>query len=555
MRQAMTRHRRLASGVISSMVLIAGVVAGLLSAAHGVSAAVSGTVSTDIEMLLLASPVALPPEGGNVTFTYLVKNVGSQYVSNVAVTNDLGTLSCATVKYMNGDLDSDGTLNPGTEWTFFCKTRVTSSGIHTAVATGTWGSGARVSVPSSIYVFVNDVIAPNVHLHVEAFPAVLHSGGGTASLKYEVGNIGDTPVSDIGFSGVGCRLSALVEGDANLNGLLDTNESWTYVCDGEFSATSDLAVSFTGKAGGLAVTDTALVTVVVGSALPHPSIHLHAVANPARLPASGGTTYLTYHVENDGDVPLADVGMFSGSPSCVAPTYAGGDADKDGLLDLDERWSFVCVERLVQTEAGSPLVRGRAGGKWVNDNALFVIPVAASWPPSVDPTATGAYGRTAALAATPDVDTDLGLEIAPAFGACIIGVPYKVASDGNPQTQDDAAVYYCGRDGKRHAFPNGKVFLSWYPDFDNVRIMDAAALRAMPLGDAVRYRPGSWLVKAPGDPKVYAVSRGGLLRWVADELMAESLYGGSWRTMIDDVPSAFFGTRYLFGNRIDVALK
>lgn len=552
MRPALARLYRQTIGLTATMLLFAGIAMGVFLSARPASAAV---VSTDIELLLLASPVSLPAGGGDVTFTYLVKNVGSRQVSDVAVSNGLGTSLCTPVKYMNGDLYNDGTLDPGTEWTFFCKTFVSSSGIHTAVATGTLGSVAVMSVPSSVNVFVAEVAPVNVHLHATPFPAVLHPGGGTSTIKYEVGNLSDTPVSDVRFSGIGCRLSQRVSGDENDNGVLDPNEDWTYVCTGEFSATEDFVVTFTGQSGGTVVTDTALVTIDVGDATPHPNIHLHVVANPARLPLHGGTAYLTYHVYNDGDVPLADVGLFSGSSSCIAPTYAGGDADEDGLLDLRERWDFVCVERIDETEAGAPVARGRAGAKWVSDNALFVIPVATEAPPAVDASTTGAYAPSLALAATPDIDTDLGLEQTPGFAACVIGVPYKVASDNDPRTQDDAAVYYCGRDGKRHLFASAGTYLSWYPDFSNVRIIASSVLSAIPMGDAVRSRPGSRLVKAAGDPKVYALSRGGVLRWIPNETVAKSLYGMSWTSKIDEISSATFVDRYRLGEPIGTAAQ
>lgn len=116
----------------------------------------------------------------------------------------------------------------------------------------------------------------------------------------------------------------------------------------------------------------------------------------------------------------------------------------------------------------------------------------------------------------------------------------KLPDDGNRFTQADSAVYYIGADGRRHAFPNDRVFFTWYGDFGGVRVISATSLASIPLGANVTYRPGVKMVKFMTDPKVYAVSSNRTLRWVATESAALSLYGSSWNRQIDDVSDAFY---------------
>lgn len=111
------------------------------------------------------------------------------------------------------------------------------------------------------------------------------------------------------------------------------------------------------------------------------------------------------------------------------------------------------------------------------------------------------------------------------------------------------AVYYIGADGKRHAYPNSRVYFSWYQDFNAVRVVSASTLSSYPLGANVTYRPGERMVKFTTDPKVYAVSDGGVLRWVKTEELATSLYGSAWNTKIDDISDAFY-TNYVFGAEV-----
>lgn len=102
------------------------------------------------------------------------------------------------------------------------------------------------------------------------------------------------------------------------------------------------------------------------------------------------------------------------------------------------------------------------------------------------------------------------------------------------------AVYYVGTDGKRHAFPNERVFFTWYSNFDGIVELNSSALSSLALGTNVNYRPGVKMVKFTTLNKVYAVGRYGALHWVTTEPVARSLYGSAWNTHIDDLSDAFF---------------
>jgi hypothetical protein len=122
----------------------------------------------------------------------------------------------------------------------------------------------------------------------------------------------------------------------------------------------------------------------------------------------------------------------------------------------------------------------------------------------------------------------------------------KLPDDGNRATQEDSAVYYIGADGKRHAFENAKVYATWYSDFSGVTVISAANLASIPLGSNVRYKPGARMVKFTTDPKVYAVSAKGALRWIKDEATVKAIYGDNWNTKIDDLSDTSY-TNYSFG--------
>ncbi len=110
------------------------------------------------------------------------------------------------------------------------------------------------------------------------------------------------------------------------------------------------------------------------------------------------------------------------------------------------------------------------------------------------------------------------------------------------------AVYYY--DGSRHAFPNEKVFFTWYQDFDDVIVVTDDFMASATLGKNVTYHPGTRMVKFITVRTVYAVGESGELRAVASEDVAVSIWGSDWNTQIDDISDAFFGN-YEFGEAID----
>jgi len=118
----------------------------------------------------------------------------------------------------------------------------------------------------------------------------------------------------------------------------------------------------------------------------------------------------------------------------------------------------------------------------------------------------------------------------------------KLACLGETLSDDPCrAVYYFGTDGKRHAFPNEKVYFSWYTDFASIITISKSSMSSLPLGKNITYHPGKKLVKFLSVPTVHAVSKGGVLRAIASEEIATALYGSAWNQQVDDISDAFFG--------------
>lgn len=91
-----------------------------------------------------------------------------------------------------------------------------------------------------------------------------------------------------------------------------------------------------------------------------------------------------------------------------------------------------------------------------------------------------------------------------------------------------SSIYYLGYDGQIHPFLSGLVYHSWYSDFSNIKYVSNAKLSQYKMGDQVCVRPGTWLLKFKGLPKVYTVEYGCILRPIASEAEAYILYGKNW---------------------------
>ena len=114
------------------------------------------------------------------------------------------------------------------------------------------------------------------------------------------------------------------------------------------------------------------------------------------------------------------------------------------------------------------------------------------------------------------------------------------------------AVYYYGADGKRYVFPNEKTYKTWFVDFDLIITISNDLLGEIPIGGNVTYKPGARMIKIQSDPKVYYVDEGGVLRQIKSEEIAKSLYGNSWKILVDDIPDSFY-TNYIVGDPIETA--
>ena len=127
-----------------------------------------------------------------------------------------------------------------------------------------------------------------------------------------------------------------------------------------------------------------------------------------------------------------------------------------------------------------------------------------------------------------------------ALAAVVFPSPILAATPSSLIKGSASTVYYRSADNRRFVFPNASIFASWYTASSTIMQAKDEDLSTLPLGGNVTYRPGVKLVKITTDPKVYAVSRYGILRWITTEQLATDLYGANWNKNVADIPDTFF---------------
>lgn len=180
----------------------------------------------------------------------------------------------------------------------------------------------------------------------------------------------------------------------------------------------------------------------------------------------------------------------------------------------------------------------------VTPSPVVTVPPPVSVPPLLSTSeklgalVSGKYDSAVARELVPSIAHDFNL-IAPS-------TTLKCPADSLVKIAGNSAVYYCGADGKRYVFPNGNIFKSWFADFSTVKTITADELAALPIGGAVRFHPGTTMIKLQTDPRVFAIAPGGVLRWVSSEVVAKKLYGDTWNKQVQDVSDAFI-SNYTIG--------
>ncbi|GEM_PF-4702524 len=261
---------------------------------------------------------------------------------------------------------------------------------------------------------------------------------------------------------------------------------------------------------------------------------------------------------------LTDIAVLNSDRQIISPSTSIATAPQS-VITTPTHGSAVVV--------GTPLtIQGKARGRGGLSASVVEIRIgvkqeieAAVWkrvPTTSDSISQWEYSWTPSLVGTMHIDTrvaDSNGVTEEAHGIDIVVSPKPVFPSDIPpvdpyqgalvRTVDSSAVYYI-YNAARFVFPNEKIYYSWYQDFRTVKTVSGSELATWRIAGVVTYRPGTRLIKLQTDPKVYAVSKGGVLRFVSTQPTAQKLFGSGWATLIDDLNDSFFSS-YTVGEPLD----
>ena len=217
-----------------------------------------------IDIVKIPSPLALPNGPGLVTYTYTVRNIGTVPMNNITLVGD----SCSPIVIASGDTNNDSKLDVNETWIYKCSTILSETHTNNVVATGWANNISSVDIASATVVVGTSVVPPLIHVTKIPSPSTLLSGGGNVTYVEKITNPGNVALNNIRISDDKCAPVNYITGDINNDSILDTNETWYYICRARLSKTTTNTVTVSGDANGLSARDFAIATVIVSGATP-----------------------------------------------------------------------------------------------------------------------------------------------------------------------------------------------------------------------------------------------------------------------------------------------
>jgi hypothetical protein len=322
---------------------------------------------------------------------------------------------------------------------------------------------------------------------------------------YEILNDGNAHLHNIHLTDDQCPAMVFLGGDDDHDGAIDLPEIWKYSCEMTLDRSTTNIATVTAEQDGKTLTDTAELFVPVAEESVLPSIALTIAVTPDVILESGGDMTFTYTVTNSGNTHLTDIALVDNG--CLDIFLLSGDGDNDRKLDTHEVWKYACTKAVTEKITETARASGRIADLTVTDDASLTVKMIAE-------------GRDVHSGEGQGVSllTSLGL---PLHG--LVKVPEK------------STVYYLGADGLAHPFLNERSFFTWNCDYRNLSIISESLFAQIHIGAPVNFAPGVFMVKRPEDPKVYALEKGSVLRWITSEEVGKALYGENWNKQIIDL--------------------
>ena len=213
-------------------------------------------------------PLALPIEGGAVTYHYAIKNFIKEFaLTHIQVTD----YECTPVAFVTGDDNNNSELDFNETWRYGCTTKVSKTTESIATVKGTYRNIIAIHTAYTTVVVGSTNPPPLVsivNITKVAYPLSLPATGGPITFTYRVSNPGIVPLSTVSVVDNKCMAMSNKLGDTNGNNLLDIDEVWLYTCTTSLKETTTNTARVTAFANGLRAIDDVALTVKVATIVP-----------------------------------------------------------------------------------------------------------------------------------------------------------------------------------------------------------------------------------------------------------------------------------------------
>jgi uncharacterized repeat protein (TIGR01451 family) len=306
------------------------------------------TIVQDVDMLVTFT--ALPTDANaadeTINYTVTVENTGNVSLTGITLADDPDI----NLAYASGDLDSDGILDVTETWTYTGSHTMTQAEMDAGTAIHTEVTVDTAQTVEATY--TNDVtIVQDADMLVTftALPTDANAADEVINYTVTVENTGNVSLTGITLADDPDISLAYASGDLDTDGILDVDETWTYtgshtMTQAEMDAGTAIHTEVTvDTAQTVEATYTNDVTIVQDA-----DMLVTFTALPTDANAAGETINYTVTVENTGNVSLTGITLADDPDISLA--YASGDLDTDGILDVDETWTYTGSHTMTQAE-------------------------------------------------------------------------------------------------------------------------------------------------------------------------------------------------------------
>ncbi len=287
----------------------------------------------------------------------------------------------SSLTYVSGDVNADNLLQSTETWIYtgsaYLSVTATNKATVVGYANGMWETDVAFATVVVTPAAVIPVVPPQINVIKTAAPLALTLGQGPVTYTYKVTNPGTVALSSVSVTDDKVSNVKYISGDANVDNLLQSGETWTYTGSATLTDTTTNTATAKGSANGMIAVDLAFTTVVVTpvSVVPvvPPLINVVKTASPTALLSGEGRVLYTYKVTNPGTVALSSVSVTDDKAGTLY--YYAGDINDDRLLQPTETWTYNGVMDLTATTTNTATAKGSANGMVATDVAFATVVV------------------------------------------------------------------------------------------------------------------------------------------------------------------------------------